>query len=201
VTIHLRKIDLLIPGSDAMLTVSSARLTFDKTLPFEKMKLEWLEKHLSEAEQMMYKNRVQEGLSLMHELLYDEPGYGYLHNHLGWAYLYYTKETDKAEQHLKLAAKFLPEYAAPYQHLGTLYTRAGRYDEALEVLARALTKSAYRVAILEGMANAYELKREYSKAIRTYKEALTSTVGAEVAQLTEGIKRCRKKRWVMMFTF
>jgi tetratricopeptide (TPR) repeat protein len=167
-----------------------------------KMKLEWLDKHLSEAEQMMYENRVQDGLTLLHELLYDEPGYAYLHNHLGWAYLYYTKEAEKAEQHLKWAVKFLPDYAAPYQHLGTLYARSARYDDALEVLSVALTKpNAYRVAILEGMANAYELKREYAMAIRTYKEALASTVGVEVAQLTEGIKRCRKKRLAMMFTF
>jgi tetratricopeptide (TPR) repeat protein len=166
------------------------------------MKLEWLEKHLAEAAQMMYENRVQEGLNLMHELLYDEPGYGNLHNHLGWAYLYYTQESGKAEQHLKLAVKFTPDHAAPYQHLGTLYSRSGRHDEALEVLGEALTKpNAYRVAILETMANEYELKKEYARAIRTYKEALTSTVGVEVAQLNEGIKRCRKKRWVMMFTF
>src|SRR5436190_6173065 len=160
------------------------------------MKLAWLDKHLSEAEQMMYEDRVQEGLNLMHDLLYDEPGYGYLHNHLGWAYLYYTKDADKAEQHLKLAVKFMPEYPASYQHLGTLYARAGRYDEALEVLKEALTKpNAYRVAILEGMANAYELKQQYAKAIRTYKEALASTVGVDVDKLNEGINRSRKKVW------
>jgi hypothetical protein len=30
---------------------------------------------------------------------------------------------------------------------------------------------------------------------------LASTLGGESERFTESIKRCRKKRWVMMFTF
>ena len=166
------------------------------------MKLEWMDSYLANAEQMMYNNQVNEGLELMHELLYEEPGYGYLHNYLGWAYLYYTGDNSKAELHLKCAITFDCEYAPPYLHLGNLYIRTGRYSEALQYLEAGVKKnSANKVAFLEHIAQVYELKREYGQAIKYYKEALVSTVGHETAQLSEGIKRCRKKRWVMMFSF
>ena len=166
------------------------------------MRIEWVEKYMAAAEQLIYNNQIQEGLRLLNDLLYEEPGYSSLHNHIGWAYFYYTSEVDKAELHLKLAIKFNDEFVAPYQHLGSLYTRAARYNEALEILEKGLTKpNANRVALLENIGNVYELKRDYTKAIRTYKEALTSTVGLEITNLNEGIKRCRKKRWVMMFTY
>lgn len=166
------------------------------------MELEWMNPYLANAEQMMYNNQVKEGLELMDSLLYEEPGYGALHNHLGWAYLYYTVNTAKAELHLSMAIKFDEAYAPPYLHMGNLCIRMGRYTEALRYLETGLQKNnANKVAFLEQMAQVYELKKEYSKAIKVYKEALVSTVGFETTQLTEGIKRCQKKRWVMMFTF
>lgn len=161
-----------------------------------------MEKYMADAERLICDNQIEEGLVLLNNLLYDEPGYGSLHNHLGWAYMYYTAETTKAELHLKLAIRFDAEFAAPYLHLGNLYIRMGRYTDALVNLEKGLTtKNANRVAHLEAIGHAYELKREYAKAIRAYKEALASTIGFEIGNLTEGIKRCRKKRWVMMFSF
>jgi tetratricopeptide (TPR) repeat protein len=167
------------------------------------MKIEWIEKYLQEAEQMIYDNRVNEGLQLMNTLLYDEPGYGHLHNHLGWAYMYYTEHMAKAEMHLKLAIKFDGIYPAPYIHLGTLLTRAGRYDEAVEYLVQGLAKpTAHRSGFLEEMGKAYELKGEYRKAIKAYRDAIASSVVTfEVNNLADNIKRCRKKKWSVMFGF
>ena len=161
-----------------------------------------MEKDMAEAEKLIYNNQVADGLAMLDNLLYEEPGYGSLHNHIGWAYLYYTANVEKAERHLKLAIAFGVGFAAPYQHLGALYNRVGRYSEALEILNEGLKRpDANRVALLEAIAHAYELKREYGKAIAAYKEALVSTVGPETFNFSDGIKRCRKKRWAMMFTF
>ena len=166
------------------------------------MKIEWIEEYLQEAEKMIYDNRVNEGLQLMNNLLYDEPGYGYLHNHLGWAYLYYTEDLAKAEMHLKLAIKFDSDYPAPYIHLGALLSRAGRYDQAVEYLKQGLLKpTAHRVGFLDVIGQAYELKGDYRKAIEAYREAIAaSVVTFEVNNLTDHIKRCRKKKWSKMFS-
>lgn len=166
------------------------------------MKIEWIEKLLTEAEQMMYANKVEEGLNLLNGLLYDEPGYGSLHNHLGWAYFYYTADVTRAELHLKMSIKFDATFAAPYLHLGNLLIRTGRHGEALQYLQLGLQQyEANRAAFLESIAHAYELQRAYGKAIKSYREAMASTIGFETAQLMEGIRRCRKKRWVMLFSF
>ncbi|HEX5169788.1 MAG TPA: hypothetical protein VFW11_11490 [Cyclobacteriaceae bacterium] len=166
------------------------------------MRIEWIEKYLTEAEQLIAANNVDRGLNLMNELLYDEPGYGYLHNHLGWAYLYYTNDTARAELHLVMAVKFNEDYPAPYLHLGTLYMRMGRYTDALACLGRGLTKpNANRQAFFQNIAQAHEMKREFGKAIQAYKEALAHSVGYESETLMQGIQRCRKKRLVLFFSF
>lgn len=166
------------------------------------MRIEWIEKYMTEAELLITGNQIESGLQLLNSLLYEEPGYGSLHNHIGWAYMYYTADTTKAEMHLKLAIQFDGNFMAPYLHLGSLQTRMGRYTDALKYFEKGLTvPNTNKMAFLEGMANAYELKRDYAKAIKYYKEALVSTLGFETANLAEGIKRCRKKRWVTMFNF
>ncbi len=166
------------------------------------MRIEWMEKYLKEAEQMIYNQNVEEGLGLLNSLLYEEPGYGSLHNHIGWAYFYYTVEAERAERHLKLAVKFDPAFAAPYLHLGNLYIRLGRYVEALNWFERGLNlPTANKTSMLEGMGQAYELKMDYTKAIAYYKKALGSTLGPEGVTFNEGIKRCRKKRFTLFFTF
>ena len=166
------------------------------------MRIEWIEKYMSEAERLIYGNHVEDGLLMLTDLLYDEPGYGSLHNHIGWAYMYYTADVENAERHLKLAILFDPAFAAPYLHLGNLYLRICRYADALSTLKNGLTKqNANKTAFLESIAHVHELKRDYAAAIKAYKEALASSVGFETTNFAEGIKRCRKKRWVMMFNF
>ena len=158
---------------------------------------------MADAERLIYENKVDEGLVLLNNLLYDEPGYGNLHNHLGWAYMYYTAEMARAEKHLQMAIAFEAEFAPPYLHLGTLYMRNGRYIEALSTLELGLKKpNANRVVMLDTIGQVYELKGEYRDAIRAYKEAAkSSVVSFEVNNLMEGVKRCRKKRLAFLFTF
>lgn len=165
-------------------------------------RIEWIEKYLAEAEQLIYTNNVEGGLALMNDLLYEEPGYGGLHNYLGWAYLYYSADMSRAELHLKMAVRFTEGYAAPYLHLGSLYIKTAKYDEAIAVLEKGLQQpNANRYAFLESTAQAYELKGEFRKAITTYKNALKATVGNESNTLMESIKRCRKKRVALFLSF
>lgn len=158
---------------------------------------------MANAEQMIYQNQVDEGLHLLNGLLYDEPGYANLHNYLGWAYMYYTPDVSRAELHLKMAMQFAINYAPPYLHMGTLLNRLGKYSEAIAYFESGLTKpEANRVALLEGMAMAYELKSEYAQAVRTYKDAArASAVQHEVDRLMQSAKRCRKKRLALFFSF
>jgi tetratricopeptide (TPR) repeat protein len=164
-------------------------------------RVEWIEKYLAEAEQLIYANNVEGGLELMNNLLYEEPGYGTLHNYLGWAYLYYTPDVQRAELHLKMAIRFNETYAPPYLHLGSLYIKHAKYNEAIAILEKgAWLPNANRYAFLDNIAQAYELNGEFKKAIKAYKTALKATVGHESNVLIENIKRCRKKRITLFFS-
>jgi hypothetical protein len=54
---------------------------------------------------------------------------------------------------------------------------------------------------MENIAHVHELRRDYSEAIKSVQGSIGFISGLETANFTEGIKRCRKKRWVMMFNF
>ena len=165
------------------------------------MKLTWMEKYLDHAESMILDDRIDEGLALLDNLLYEEPGYGSLHNHLGWAYLYYSEDMARAELHLKMAVQFDETFAAPYLHMGALYIKQERYSDAIACSQAGLAKSkANHVGLLQNLAQAYELRKDWGLAIKAYKEALlASVVEYEVSSLMAGIKRCRKKRAVLFF--
>lgn len=167
------------------------------------MRIEWMEKYMADAERLIFDNKVDEGLTLLNNLLYDEPGYGSLHNHIGWAYLYYAHNVGKAELHLKTAIAFDADFAPAYLHLGTLYLRNAKYTKALAILEKGIGKTnANRVEIFECIAQVHELKCDFRKAIKAYKEAMkASVVSFETHTLMDGIKRCRKKRITMLFTF
>lgn len=163
------------------------------------MKHEWIDKYMYDAERMIVEGGpgVNEGLKMLNELLYEEPGYGRLHNHLGWAHLYYTFDIAQAEVHFKAAIKFHGEFQAPYLHLGTLYVREAKYAEAIDVLNKGLTaQQANKAGMLDLIGQAYEMQREYKLAIKAYREAMLSTFAtSEVNIFSDSIKRCRKKRW------
>ncbi len=163
----------------------------------------WIEKYLSQAEQLIYDGQLDEGLNILHELLFEEPGYGSLHNFLGWAYMYHVKDGARAELHFKVAIRFAPDYAPPFLHIGNLLNNSGRYAEAIEYFRLGLTKpDALRSILFEGIAQAYELQGDFRQAIRAYKDAAKASVAEfEVERLLNGVKRCRKKRVVLFFTF
>jgi tetratricopeptide (TPR) repeat protein len=167
------------------------------------MKIEWIEKYLTEAEELIVNNEVEHGIAILTNLLYSEPGYSDLHNYLGWAYLYYGVDSKRAELHLRMAMHFNAEFHAPYLHMATLCMRAQRYGDAIKYAEQGLTKPmANKVALYEMIGNAYESNREFSKAIKAYKAAsMNSMATHEVNGLSEGIKRCWKKRVTLMFTF
>ena len=163
-------------------------------------KLEWLDAYLTEVENLVMEGSVSDGLALLQNLLFEEPGYGALHNHLGWVYCYYADNDQKAEAHWKWAIKFDSELAPPYLHLGNYYRGKRKYSEAVKYLKAGLEKpDANREALLEQLAHVYELRGDYRKAVETYKHALASCVGYQSDALLEGIRRCRRKKWALFF--
>lgn len=168
-------------------------------------KIEWIEQYLMDAERMIVEGgpQLDQGMNVLNDLLYAEPGYGSLHNHLGWAHLYYTLNYAMAEAHLKAAIRFQPDFHAPYQHLGTLYYRQARYKESIDICILGLEQPfSNKVVMYEMIGQSYEMMKEFKLAIRAYKDAMLSTlVSGEMNVYSESIKRCRKKRWTTFIKY
>jgi tetratricopeptide (TPR) repeat protein len=167
------------------------------------MKIEWIEKYLTEAEHLINNNQVEDGIAILEGLLYDEPGYYQLHNYLGWAYFYHSVDLKRAELHFSMAIRFNPEYHAPYLHMATLCMRAQRYSDVMNYAEQGLTKPlANKAALYEMIGNVCELRGDLRKAIRAYKAASMSTMAShEVSNFRDGISRCWRKRVTLMFAF
>ncbi len=159
---------------------------------------EW-ELRLKHAEQLIMNHEVEDGLAVLNDMLYDEPGSAELHNLLGWGYLYFENNAERAALHFRAAIAFAPRYAPPYVHLGHLCNQKGRFIEALEWFDRGVgLPEASRLAFCEGMGWAYEMRREYKKAIRCYREAMAVSASPDFERLRESVRRCRVKRWTFL---
>jgi tetratricopeptide (TPR) repeat protein len=167
------------------------------------MKITWIDRYLNEAEGLIMNDQIEDGLRILNNLLFEEPGYAPLHSYLGWAYLYYEVDESRAELHFTMAIRFDASYAPPFLHMANLQVREKRYSDAISYAEQGLTKpEANKVALYEVMGNAYEMTRQLGKAIRAYRRAtMSSTASYEVNNFSEGIKRCWRKRVTGLFMF
>jgi tetratricopeptide (TPR) repeat protein len=158
-------------------------------------KIKWIEEYLEHALEVSYLEGYERAIKLLDRLLYEEPGYGRLHQTMGLIYLN-AEEMKQAEMHFRMAILFSPELADSYNHLGNLLRQDERHDEAIEICTKGLkAKQANKTRLLENVGQAYELKKKYSKAIRSYKEALSYSAELwECRVLEENIKRCKRKQ-------
>lgn len=159
-------------------------------------KIKWLEEYLEHALEVAWLEGHERALRLLDRLLYEEPGYGKLHQTLGIVYTRYVEEDTPAEQHFRLAIHFNPELADSYGYLAEILKKDDRHDETIEVCLKGLAvKKANKSQLLENIGNAWELKKKYRKAIKSYRDALSHSAELwNCRVLEESIKRCKRKQ-------
>jgi tetratricopeptide (TPR) repeat protein len=159
-------------------------------------KIKWIEEYLEQALEIAWMEGSERALKLLEKLLYEEPGYGRLHHTLGIIYLKYADEPRQAEMHFRMAIKFNPELGESYQHLAEVLQQDDRHDETIEICLQGMkAKKANKSLLLENVGNAWELKQKYSKAIRSYRDALKHSAELwNCKVLEESIKRCKRKQ-------
>lgn len=160
-----------------------------------------LEQYIQYAEKAFEQNDYPEGLKYLQQALAIEPCYGKTHNHLGWLYLFKLNDWEKAERHLNMALKHAPGYSAPYIHYSYLLFERGRFEEADELLERALTIGGIQKSFVwNEYGRIQEIKGRFRKAVSFYKLAIRWSLNDQDLEVyKENIRRCRKKRWVLMF--
>jgi tetratricopeptide (TPR) repeat protein len=80
---------------------------------------------------------------------------------------------------------------------GNLYLKLGEFDQAIKTYETFLRKAGkerlYRVLATEGLAYAYEGKKEYEKAAEAYERMLGTGEGLQVASAYLGKGRCYER--------
>lgn len=83
-----------------------------------------------------------------------------IQNKLAMSYIMDTQYT-KAEEILKVALEYYPEYSTTYISLGELYQRKGEYDAAVKILSQANSINPFNPIIHKNLASLYnKLKRK-----------------------------------------
>lgn len=162
----------------------------------ETEKIKWLEEYLEHALEVAWLEGHERALKLLDRLLYEEPGYGKLHQTLGVVYSRYADDEKKAELHFRMAIRFNPQLAESYTQLAEILKQDERHDETIEVCIKGLEiKKTNKAQLLESVGNAWELKKKYGKAIKSYRDALSHSAELwNCKVLEESIKRCKRKQ-------
>jgi len=158
----------------------------------------YIEELMIDVDQAIDNNEPKRARDMLEEILSIEPSYSIAHNYLGWLYMYYLKNYDLAESHLRLAIKFSPAYPAAFQHLGKLMVWRNKPDEARLILEKGLEyEGIYRPAVYEELGTIYEMKGKYLLARKYYKLAIKNCIDNNyLATLRANLKRCRIKMFL-----
>jgi len=84
---------------------------------------------------------------LLNDALVADVTYGPAHNSLGTLY-YMQKKLYLAAWEFEYAAKLMPELAQPYNNLGLVYERVGKYEDAITHYSMALSREPHNSELI-----------------------------------------------------
>ncbi|MCF8370802.1 MAG: hypothetical protein K9H64_04215 [Bacteroidales bacterium] len=160
-----------------------------------------LQQYILDAERAFEQNEYMEGMRFLEDALTIEPQYGKAHNHMGWLYLVHLDDMVKAEKHIAMALKYSPSYSPAYLHMSHILFETQRFDELGALLKQALKVGGVKKSfIFNEFGRMNEVVGHFRKAVEQYKLAIKWCFDErELMMIKDNIKRCRQKRWTLMF--
>lgn len=98
-----------------------------------------------------------------------------------------ARDWDRAEMHITNALAIWPDMNVALRMRGVVYTQRGQFDEAIDVLERALKKDPFSAEAFNTLGTAYMQKRVFDKAEELLQTALSIRPGYAVAQVNLGL--------------
>jgi tetratricopeptide (TPR) repeat protein len=159
---------------------------------FDKIRLdEWF----YEADQNIKDQRFADAMQTLESIIAESPDYGKAYNHLGW--LYETKYYDykRAEECYQKCLDLEPEYTPVYLNLAVVLSGMRKWKELEDLLNKAIeTPGVDQAAAFNEFGIMYEMKGEYTLAIKNYKTAIRMSLkNAKIDAYRDAIDRCKVK--------
>lgn len=160
-----------------------------------------IERLMMSADALIEEGKVPEAKEVLIDVLCEDPTYAKAHNHLGWIYTHVIINLVKAEEHYKLALRYVEGFPAVYTNYAIFLLEANKVDELIEfVNTHENTMGVDRALLLALKANALEIKRDFKTALKLYKEAkvialnpnFISTVNFHIDRINMKMSRMEK---------
>ncbi len=102
---------------------------------------------------------------LLNDALVADVTYGPAHNSLGTLY-YMQKKLYLAAWEFEYAAKLMPELAQPYNNLGLVYERVGKYEDAITYYSMALSREPHNSELIGNLVRTRMLDGDRSADLK-----------------------------------
>ena len=154
-----------------------------------------LEELFQEANSLIGENKIADAVTLLEEIIGEEPRFGKAYNHLGWIYETKFKDYKRGEEYYKLCLNFSPEYSPAYSNYAYLLSALGRYDDLEKHLNFAVTvQGTDRPVLMNEFGIMYEQKGDFAKALEYYKKAIAMTLSdVNLETYGKSLTRVKKK--------
>jgi Tfp pilus assembly protein PilF len=155
----------------------------------EKARRELAQRFFEEAYRKQMKGELDDAVSLYQKSLESWPT-AEAHTFLGWTYSFMGRLDDAiAECHKAIAVD--PTFGNPYNDIGAYLMQKGNPDDAIPWFERALQAPRYESYCYPHMnlGRAYELKRQWLKAKKSFENALDER--PDYAPARQGLARIR----------
>ena len=154
------------------------------------------EQLLSNADLCIKDNKIEDAITILNDIILDDPLFGKAHNHLGFIYETKLKDYKKAEEHYKIAHQTAPDYCAIYYNYAILLSNLKKFNELKELLLKAENVAGInKSTICNEWAIMYEAEGNLDLAIDYYKRVAASTFDNKTLDIAiASVDRCNRKK-------
>jgi tetratricopeptide (TPR) repeat protein len=158
------------------------------------------EELLDNADYCIKEGFIDEAVTILNDILMDDPLFGKAHNQLGFIFETKLQDYKRAEEHYSISLRTDPNYHCTYYNAAILYSTLKQYDKLEALLKKAEDVKGIDIAIINNeWAIMYESKGEFNKAIEYYKRVIASTLNdVTISRAIRSIKRCEKKKSILL---
>lgn len=154
-----------------------------------------LEEQIKKVDRFIANSEIEQAISLLFEMIQDNPEYGKSYNYLGWIFETKQRRYNEAEELYQKCIELMPDYPAAYLNYLYLLNTFQRGDEAAEIIEKLCKiKLVNRYRLLKEWAFMLEYSGKLKEAEAKQKEAIiAATTNQDLDEAQKDLERIYRK--------